>query len=77
MMILTYLLTCRLTGSLLPGALVNIKVRRILSDGLLVSFLTYFHGTVDLFHLSMVGPIPHVAQTNLVLQQTLSGLPGQ
>lgn len=42
------------SGSLLPGALVNIKVGKILTDGLVVSFLTYFHGTIDLFHISKV-----------------------
>ncbi len=41
-------------GSLLPGMLVNARVRNVLSDGLLVSFLTYFNGTVDCFHLSQV-----------------------
>lgn len=41
-------------GSLLPGMLVNARVRNVLSDGLLVSFLTYFNGTVDCFHLGQV-----------------------
>lgn len=41
-------------GSLLPGMLVNARVRNVLADGLLVSFLTYFNGTVDCFHLSQV-----------------------
>ncbi|CAL5224877.1 g7636 [Coccomyxa viridis] len=39
-------------GSLLPGMLVNVKVRNVLSDGLLVSFLTFFNGTIDCFHLT-------------------------
>ena len=44
-------------GSLLPGALVNARVRHILGDGLQLSFLTYFSGTVDIFHLAQVtGP---------------------
>lgn len=30
--------------SLLPGALVNARVRRVQGDGLLVTFLTFFHG---------------------------------
>ena len=34
--------------------LVNAKVRNVLSDGLLVSFLTFFNGTIDCFHLSQV-----------------------
>jgi rRNA biogenesis protein RRP5 len=38
-------------GSLLPGMLVNARVRSVLADGLRVSFLTYFNGTVDCFHL--------------------------
>lgn len=40
-----------MAGSLLPGALVNARVKAVLSDGLLVSFLTYFTGTIDPFHL--------------------------
>jgi hypothetical protein len=31
-------------GSLLPGMLVTAKVRSVLRDGLLVTFLTYFNG---------------------------------
>ena len=38
-------------NSLLPGMLVNVNVRNVLSDGLLVSFLTFFTGTIDPFHL--------------------------
>ena len=38
-------------GTLLPGALVNVRVRNVLSDGLLVSFLTFFSGTIDPFHI--------------------------
>jgi len=41
--------------SLLPGALVNARVRRVQGDGLLVTFLTFFHGTVDPFHLHLPG----------------------
>lgn len=37
--------------TLKPGALVSAKVRSVLPDGLLLSFLTYFTGTVDRFHL--------------------------
>jgi rRNA biogenesis protein RRP5 len=37
--------------SLLPGSLVTARVRSVLSDGLLVSFLTFFTGTIDPFHL--------------------------
>ena len=38
-------------NSLIPGMLVNVSVRNVLSDGLLVSFLTFFTGTIDPFHL--------------------------
>ncbi|KAF5829876.1 hypothetical protein DUNSADRAFT_15392 [Dunaliella salina] len=41
--------------ALLPGALVNARVRRVQGDGLLVTFLTFFHGTVDPFHLHLPG----------------------
>ena len=41
-------------ASLLPGSLVNARVRHILRDGLQLSFLTYFSGTVDIFHLAQV-----------------------
>ena len=34
----------------------NAKVRHVLSDGLLVSFLTFFNGTIDCFHLHQVCP---------------------
>ena len=40
-------------GSLQPGALVAARVRSVLSDGLLVSFLTFFSGTIDPFHLGV------------------------
>ncbi len=43
-------------ASLLPGSLVNVRVKAVLSDGLQVSFLTYFTGTVDPFHLGQVPP---------------------
>ena len=33
---------------LIPGAMVNARVRAVLKDGLLLSFLTYFMGTVSL-----------------------------
>ncbi|KAL3684900.1 hypothetical protein R1sor_002922 [Riccia sorocarpa] len=38
---------------LLPGSLVSARVRAVLRDGLLLSFLTYFTGTVDIFHLDV------------------------
>lgn len=31
-------------GGLLPGSLVTVKVRAVLGDGLLVTFLTFFNG---------------------------------
>jgi ribosomal protein S1/tetratricopeptide (TPR) repeat protein len=36
---------------LVPGTMVNARVQAILHSGLLLSFLTYFTGTVDIFHL--------------------------
>jgi rRNA biogenesis protein RRP5 len=39
-------------SSLQPGDLVAARVRSILSDGLLVSFLTFFSGTIDPFHIA-------------------------
>ena len=39
-------------STLLPGMLVNSRVKQILSDGLSVSFMTYFSGTVDCFHVN-------------------------
>ena len=40
--------------ALAPGMLVNARVRNVLGDGLLLSFLTFFSGTVDAFHLGTV-----------------------
>ncbi len=48
-------------GGLLPGALVNARVKAVLSDGLLVTFLTYFTGTVDPFHLGQVRTVNHLS----------------
>jgi len=39
-------------NELTPGMLVAAKVQAVLQDGLLLSFLTYFTGTVDWFHLA-------------------------
>ncbi|GKV41870.1 hypothetical protein SLEP1_g49347 [Rubroshorea leprosula] len=36
---------------LIPGMMVNASVRSILENGIMLSFLTYFTGTVDMFHL--------------------------
>lgn len=41
-------------GALLPGALVDAQVTNVVSDGLVLSFLTFFSGTVDQFHLPQV-----------------------
>ncbi|KAG0628431.1 hypothetical protein M758_1G025900 [Ceratodon purpureus] len=41
---------------LTPGVMVNARVRAVLKNGLLLSFLTYFTGTVDIFHLE--DPLP-------------------
>ncbi|MCO5547404.1 hypothetical protein L7F22_000852 [Adiantum nelumboides] len=41
---------------LLPGTLVNARVGAVLKNGLLLSFLTYFTGMVNIFHLE--DPLP-------------------
>ncbi|EFJ26457.1 hypothetical protein SELMODRAFT_451250 [Selaginella moellendorffii] len=41
-------------GTLVPGALVNGCVQAVLRNGVLLSFLTYFTGIVDIFHLQSV-----------------------
>ena len=41
-------------GGLLPGMLVQARVRSCTTGGVLVSFLTFFSGTVDVFHLQQV-----------------------
>ena len=38
----------------MPGAFVAAKVEKVLSDGLSLSFLSFFSGTVDQFHLAEV-----------------------
>ena len=43
-----------IAGSLMPGALVNAEVQSTLPGGLVLSFLTFFTGTVDQYHLSQV-----------------------
>ena len=39
-------------ATLLPGMLVNARVRAVLVDGLSVAFMTYFTATVDAFHVA-------------------------
>ena len=46
----------------MPGSLVNARIRNVLADGLLVSFLTYFNGSIDRFHLSHVSPASYMMQ---------------
>ncbi|KAK7354984.1 hypothetical protein VNO80_14229 [Phaseolus coccineus] len=41
---------------LVPGMMVNARVKSILENGVMLSFLTYFTGTVDLFHLQNIYP---------------------
>ncbi|XP_042394409.1 rRNA biogenesis protein RRP5-like [Zingiber officinale] len=36
---------------LVPGMMVNARVTSVLDNGIMLSFLTYFTGTVDMFHL--------------------------
>ena len=41
-----------LISTILPGMLVKARVKSVLDDGISVSFLTYFSGTIDCFHIS-------------------------
>lgn len=41
---------------LIPGMMVNARVNAVLSNGIMLSFLTYFTGTVDVFHLKELFP---------------------
>ncbi|XP_059646446.1 rRNA biogenesis protein RRP5 [Cornus florida] len=41
---------------LVPGMMVNACVQSILENGIMISFLTYFTGTVDIFHLQKTFP---------------------
>ncbi|KAG2498018.1 hypothetical protein HYH03_004276 [Edaphochlamys debaryana] len=49
--------------SLMPGSLINVKVRKVLSNGILVSFLTFFQGTIDLYHLPAASPAAPTASS--------------
>ncbi|KAK1410921.1 hypothetical protein QVD17_37463 [Tagetes erecta] len=41
---------------LVPGMMVNARVRSTLENGIMLSFLTFFTGTVDIFHLGKTLP---------------------
>lgn len=41
---------------LIPGMMVNARVQSTLENGIMLSFLTYFSGTVDIFHLEKPFP---------------------
>ncbi|KAI4332058.1 hypothetical protein L6164_016997 [Bauhinia variegata] len=41
---------------LVPGMMVNARLKSVLENGVMLSFLTYFTGTVDLFHLQNIYP---------------------
>ncbi|XP_073149006.1 rRNA biogenesis protein RRP5-like isoform X2 [Henckelia pumila] len=43
---------------LIPGMMVNARVQSTLENGILLSFLTYFTGTVDVFNLDKTFPSP-------------------
>lgn len=43
--------------ALVPGMLVSATVQSVLSDGLVLSFLTFFSGTVDSYHLQEPGAL--------------------
>ena len=48
-------------STLLPGMLVNSRVKQVLEDGINVSFMTYFSGTVDCFHTGAAATAKGVA----------------
>lgn len=48
--------------SLLPGMMVTGKVQKVLDNGLLVSFLTYFHGTINQYHVAHSSTDPQWAK---------------
>ena len=39
-------------STILPGMLVKARVKSVLEDGISVSFMTYFSGTIDCFHIA-------------------------
>ncbi|KAF5188525.1 rRNA biogenesis protein RRP5 [Thalictrum thalictroides] len=41
---------------LVPGMMVNARIQSTLENGIMLSFLTYFTGTVDIFHLENMFP---------------------
>ncbi|KAK9804637.1 hypothetical protein WJX73_002075 [Symbiochloris irregularis] len=43
--------------ALLPGSLVSVRIKHLAADGLLVSFLSFFQGTIDAFHLREAGDV--------------------
>lgn len=43
---------------LIPGMMVNARVQSTLENGIMLSFLTYFTGTVDVFNLDKTFPSP-------------------
>ncbi|KZV37907.1 hypothetical protein F511_12189 [Dorcoceras hygrometricum] len=43
---------------LIPGMMVNARVQSTLENGIMLSFLTYFTGTVDVFNLDRIFPSP-------------------
>ncbi|XP_051148647.1 rRNA biogenesis protein RRP5 [Andrographis paniculata] len=47
---------------LVPGMLVNARVQSTLENGIMLSFLTYFTGTVDIFNLDKIFPGPNWEQ---------------
>jgi rRNA biogenesis protein RRP5 len=55
--------------TLLPGMLVNSRIKQILSDGVSVSFMTYFAGTVGCFHTGALATSKGVASAFKVGQR--------
>ena len=56
-------------STLLPGMLVNSRVKQVLADGILCSFMTFFSGTVDCFQTGSVATTKGVASAFKVGQR--------
>ncbi|XP_027934864.1 rRNA biogenesis protein RRP5 isoform X1 [Vigna unguiculata] len=57
---------------LVPGMMINARVKSILENGVMLSFLTYFTGTVDLFHLQNIYPGPNWKEKYIQSQKVVS-----
>ncbi|XP_027934865.1 rRNA biogenesis protein RRP5 isoform X2 [Vigna unguiculata] len=52
--------------------MINARVKSILENGVMLSFLTYFTGTVDLFHLQNIYPGPNWKEKYIQSQKVVS-----